>query len=350
MEISIATLKKERSWLERMSFAPEELHFDASRARELFGRILERYLHDLRRRTIRKEDLAPQWRHRPRAIAVGSDAHRRWLFSSAATDVRGDSNRVYETHRRLFENDRLALPFHDLRSTRELYEAEVLSWTDDDLRHGLAKCQFGNPRRNVDGGWWKTRARTLWETWDGDPFRMFAGGTVDAVVAFKKANGANPLPGIGPKVASLIGIYFEEIGHAPIPDAFPIDVHVQRIALALRVVIPLRPAPILNETLEQLLRPRLAALCAEESWDRIDLSHALWGRGNHLCTGCWRDPNAIMGCEVFRECQGAYWSRPYFQMGLWLPELGPMAKGGCAPMVPFLERPLFFHQGNHVGE
>ena len=332
-----------RKELTRTSLASDELVFDREVARRTFTALYDRFL-EQHVRQIHIETEAPQWKYRPKALPVGSPAHLVWLWNAAATDLRAQSADVYHTHQLLWENRRTQLSFGEsLRPTRELYTPEVLSWEREHFLAAFAKCGFGNPKRNIE--WWLRRAETLWGLWEGDPFRMFQLGTIDALMAWKQRQRADPLPGIGPKIASLIAIFMEEHGMSHVPDAFPVDVHVQRLALALRVVVPTRNAPILNETLEALLRPAIVRLCAEEGWSRITLSHALWFRGNRGCTDCWKSHYAQVECPVFSECQGAYQSRSYFKMGLWLPMKGPMAKGGCAPLVPFSERSLFAQTG-----
>lgn len=329
--------------LTRSSLSSTELVFDRDRARALFG-VLYRQFSEERSGQVTIESHAPQWKYRPTSLVFGSPDHQRWLWHAASTDLRAQSADVYHTHQLLWEDRRSQLTFGTLRrSTRELYTPTVLEWEQEEFTWALAKCGFGNPKRNVE--WWKHRAHTLWHEWGGDPFQMFALGSIDALMEWKRTQRVDPLPGVGPKIASLIAIFMEEVGMSHVPDAFPVDVHVQRLALALRVVVPTRDAPILNETLEALLRPEIVRLCDEEGWSRIILSHALWFRGNRGCTDCWKTPYAQVGCPVFAECQGAYLSRPYFKMGLWIPMDGPMAKGGCAPLVPFSERPLFAQTG-----
>lgn len=193
--------------------------------------------------------------------------------------------------------------------------------------------------------WWGRRAKTLWHTWKGDPFRMYESGTIDSVMAWKGAQKDDPIPGIGPKIASLIAIFFEEIGMDAVPDAFPVDVHVQRFALALGLVSLKRIDPILNETLEQILRPALSELCREEGWSRIALSHAIWFRGNRGCTNCSRTLHAELSCPVYVDCGGVLASKSYFRMGLWLPEAGPLPKGGSAKFISFEDKPLFLGTG-----
>ncbi len=327
----------ERSQFIRASLTPEEITFDKERARRILGVLYRNFIGSGASEQIAKR--APQHVYRPEALVPGSREHHIWLLFSGATDAREESARVYRTHAQLWENARAPLPFRTKqRKTHELYTEKVLKWSRADFIWGLAKCQFGNPHRTID--WWPRRAKTLWEDWDGDPYRMFAGGSVDAVMKWKASQKEDPIPGIGPKIASLISIFLEEAGLPAVRDAFPVDVHVQSLALSLKLVHLSRVAPILNETLEEILRHELVALCEEEGWSRIHLSHALWLRGNSGCRNCEASPHMERDCPVYADCQGRFSTNPYTRLGLWLPGNPPALRGGVMPEVlPIL--PLF---------
>lgn len=327
----------ERSQFIRSSLTREEIVFDKERARRILGEIYRSFIRSGAAEQIARR--APQHVYRPTALPLGSREHHVWLFCAAATDAREDSARVYRTHAQLWESARAPLPFRTKqRKTHELYTKRVLDWSSADFIWGLAKCQFGSPRRTIE--WWPRRGRTLWQDWGGDPYRMFEGGSVDAVMKWKASHKEDPIPGIGPKIASLIAIFLEEAGLPAVRDAFPVDVHVQSLALSLRLVHFTRVAPILNETLEAILRPNLVALCEEEGWSRIHLSHALWLRGNSGCRNCEASPHMERDCPVYVDCQGRFSTNPYTRLGLWLPGNPPARKGGAMPRVlPIL--PLF---------
>ena len=329
-----------RSVLTRKSLKSDEVVFEKERARRVLGQLMHEFLAS----GLEIASNAPQWKYRPRDMKIGSKEHCIWLWSAASTDLRSESEFVYRAHRMMWEEEQDQFVFGDIpRPTRELYQKKVLGWKESDFESALANRRFGNPHRNVE--WWGRRAKTLWHDWKGDPFRMYESGTIDAVMAWKDAQKEDPIPGIGPKIASLIAIFFEEIGMKPVPDAFPVDVHVQRFALALGLVSLKRIDPILNETLEQILRPALSELCREEGWSRIALSHAIWFRGNRGCTNCSRTRHVELSCPVYAECGGVLASKSYFRMGLWLPEAGPLPKGGTAKFISFEDKPLFSGNG-----
>ncbi len=304
----------------------EEVRFNKERAREVLGTL---YCAFTRNNNDREHIVrtAPQWKYRPRELEVGSPEHRVWLLLAAATDAREDSASVYRAHELLWRDARPHLALWGApRSTRELYTPQVLEWTREDYERALAKCRIGNPKRTI--AWWPQRARTLWRIWNGDPFAMFRDGGVDDFIRWKYAEEVDPFPGVGPKIASLIAIFLEEVGMSPVSDAFPVDVHVQSLALSLQLVDMSRPGPITNETLEEILRPELSLLCKEEEWSRIALSHALWFRGNGGCRVCARSFRMEHECPVYHECVGRFGTRSYFRMGLWFPDVPPGQKGG----------------------
>ena len=326
MEQSIAgdTPVSVRRDLTRTSLKKEELHFDRERARELLGVLYRTFTRDESHRDVIMQ-LAPQWAYRPSGLKECSLDLYRWLWFAGSTDLREDSGTVYRSHQMLWENARGILPFREI-NTRLLYHPEVLDWDQAQMTWALAKCRFGNPRRNIE--WWQRRAHTLWNVWGGDPRKMYQSGSIDGFLSWKDRSEQDPVPGVGPKIASLIAIFFEELGMEKVPDAFPVDVHVQSLALSLKLITSKRAGAILNETLEEVLRKELIQLCREEGWDRITLSHAMWFLGNRGCRECAKTPHMRQFCPVWDQCVGRYDTKPYFRMGLWLPYLPPRLKGG----------------------
>ena len=334
--------KSKRAELIRASLSAHEIEFDRERACVLLGDLYRRFTRD-GNAEIEIKRRAPQHVYRPPGLKIGSREHHIWLYFAAATDMREDSTQVYHAHAQLWGNTKPPLGFRTKqRGTHELYTEKVLKWSHADFVWGLAKCKFGNPRRTI--GWWPRRARTLWNDWGGVPYRMFELGSIDALMEWKSKQKDDPIPGIGPKIASLTSIFFEETGLPGVRDAFPVDVHVQSIALSLRLFRFSRVAPILNETLEAILRRNLVALCEQEGWSRTLLSHALWLRGNGGCRICSTTPSMKRDCPVYTECQGRFSTNPYTKLGLWLITDPPARKGGEMPqLLPIL--PLFMGAG-----
>lgn len=335
--INASSLPGERAVQERESQTIDDLFFDDAAAMKQFGKILADFL-SRRRQDPTVEAELPWRKYVPANIIPGGAEHKLFLFFAAATDMREVSGRVYEAHRSLWLSERIGL-FLDagIPPSRALYDEDACRFPPMVFATHFAGRAIGNRNRTVLR--WPVWSHTIWNVCGGDPTLLFMSGGISELMEAKKKSDLL-IPGIGPKILSLMAVYFEELGMDAVHDAFPVDVHIQRLALALRIVRPRTLEPILNETMEELLRPRIAVLCDKMGWSRIDLSSALWSHGNSLCGGCWENPHTKILCPVFESCQGAYWSRPYFRSGLWLPHLGPLAKGGRCPTL--LSGAVFF--------
>jgi len=109
------------------------------------------------------------------------------------------------------------------------------------------------------------------------------------------------------------------------PDAFPVDVHVQRFALSTGI-LQLRQKER-NYTLESILRPLLSKICHERGWQAVEVAHAIWFLGNKLCTACSINSQAEVYCPVYQSCGGAFMTKDYSAKGLWNPK-SRYPKGG----------------------
>lgn len=273
---------------------------------------------------VTRVDNAPQQRFFPSGVVKGSVEHRRWLFFAAMTDRRAVSDEVYASHERLW------------RRTPKLYSKDVLDMSQHEIAKLLSGERVGSPRQSAT--YWPRSARTLFESFDGDPVMIYQKfGSVNSILASRKKE--NPLPGFGPKILSLLSLFFEELGLMVMPpDAFPVDVHVQRIALSTGIATA--SAPITNESLENVLRPLLCELCITEQWKPLELSHAMWFLGNRCCSGCYRNAAVELLCPVYALCQGSSSTLSYFQRGFWDVAAVRHRKGGDRSFsLP--ENPLF---------
>jgi endonuclease III len=245
------------------------------------------------------------------------------------TDRREESVRVYESHGHLADHH------------PEIYTREVLDLPPGELEEILMKYKVGSPRQSAD--YWPRSARTLFEEYGCEPLRIYEGRTIDEIVQTKsrsKKLGGDPLPGFGPKILSLLAIYLTELGSLnPIPDAFPVDVHVQRFCISTGILEG--EGKVTNEEAERVLRPGLCALCKEMGWHALELSHAIWFLGNRLCTGCSRNRAVKVQCSAYEKCGGAIVSGTYFKKGYWLLDETRLRKGGTMVLQNFEDMPLF---------
>lgn len=277
---------------------------------------------------VTREADAPQRRFFPEGVSRGSIEYHRWLFFATMTDRRQVSELVYESHTRLW-----------IKEPR-LYSEEVLDMSPSVIQEFLRGENIGAPAQSA--AYWPRSAKTLFQLFGGDPLELYRKlGTVNNILLFKKEGG--DLPGFGPKILSLLALFLEELGlMAMPPDAFPVDVHVQRFAISTGIVRT--SSSVTNESMEKVLRPLFCEICAEEGWKPLELSHAIWFLGNRCCNGCY--DNAAMEeflCPAYAECGGSISTLSYMRHGIWDITEPRHRKGGARTFSPHLlhRSPLF---------
>ncbi|MCX6786565.1 MAG: hypothetical protein NTU85_01960 [Candidatus Kaiserbacteria bacterium] len=280
---------------------------------------------------ITRELNAPQWVFFPKGVEKGSIGHQIWLFFAAMTDRREVSWQVYQSHKRLRE------------ISPELYSEKAIGMSSAHIAELLSKEKIGSPGQSAQ--YWSRSAKTLFERFNGDPlsiYRVF--GSINAILAFKDNGDGNLFPGFGPKILSLLSLFYAELGLISMPpDAFPVDVHVQRFAISTGIATG-RGRMVINEELERKLRPLYCAVCAEEKWERFDLSHAIWLLCSNGCNGCHRRTEMRFLCPVYEECNGSISTKTYFRRGFWDMDAPRHRKGGeLIYSLPAIA-PLFFKQ------
>ena len=280
-------------------------------ARTVLRSLYEAYMEErlLYAHVVRSD--APQTRHLPESIVRGGEDHLRWLFFAALTDRRDSSENVYAAHKRLY----IRYPI--------LYFREVMISTEEEIKKILVAEQVSMPGTSARN--WLACADTLYGKFGGDPLRMYESGNISGALLSKKEF---PLPGYGAKLLSLLALFFHEVGALEkLPEnTFPIDLHVQRIALATGIIRG--KGNVRNDMLENVLRELFSQIAEEEGWDVLELAHALWFLGNRLCTGCSRSSKALHFCPVYEQCRGAIPTRSYFKKGLWELNAERLRKGG----------------------
>lgn len=271
---------------------------------------------------------APQRIHIPEGMEPGGLDHRRWLFFACLTDRRTVSEGVYKAHVELYRRDEWM--YEELGQPQDVAR----------IRFAIGSARVGLP--NQSALYWPRCSRTLFKTFGGDPANMFMARTINQLMAWKrdeeKVRGEDPLPGYGPKIMSLLAIFLEEVDAiAPVTDALPIDVHVQRFFLANDLITI--TAPVNNVRMEDTIRPYLTELCEKWKASRVDMAHALWLLGNRICTQCHRNTDAELLCPAYASCKGAPETRTYFVEGIWRPGFVRLRKGGDRVMK--IVGPLF---------
>ncbi len=263
---------------------------------------------------IDPEKNAPQKMSFPKGVKKAGLKHRQWLYFSAMTDRREVSRYVYESHERLWKKE------------PRLYSEEVLNMPLEEITELVVAEKVGSPRQSA--GYWPRSARTLFERFGGEPLAMYrVFNSVDRILDFKNNGEGNLLPGFGPKILSLLSLFYEELGLMKTPpDAFPVDVHIQRFGISTGFVVA--KAPTINEEVERELRPLFCEICAEEGWSKIKLSYALWALGNFACTCCYRRKGMAYLCPAYDDCGGPIPSSSYSRKGFWDNKAPHYRKGG----------------------
>ncbi|HUY62618.1 MAG TPA: hypothetical protein VMV50_02425 [Candidatus Paceibacterota bacterium] len=286
------------------------LTFDRPRAEAVFGTILEAYgaRSHLYRLVHGANDDAPQRKFRPANVIPGSRDDLIRLYFAALTDRRQLSNEVYKTHARLW-------------ITHEwLYREEVLrrfsSWKE--LARILRHEKVGVPEESARN--WLLCADTLYRMFGGNPLQLYRENSIDGTLAWKRSEerrcGFDALRGFGPKILSLLAMFYEELGVLPhVEGAFPVDVHIQRICISTSVVRGVGVAK--SAAIVEFLRPQLCEVCYARRWKPLNLAHALWFIGNRECTRCHLLKDVHVRCPLYAACGGTPDSRAYFRRGEW---------------------------------
>jgi endonuclease III len=262
---------------------------------------------------VSSETHAVQHINIPEGCEKGSREHVQWLFFATLTDRRQVSEEVYKAH----------VEIQKLHP--HLYTPDVQKMTPTDVAGILIKYKVGIPRQSAE--YWVRCAGTFWDMWGGDPTQLYKGGSIKAALEWKRSFKEDPLPGYGPKIMSLFGLYLAELGKVQLEDAFPVDIHVQRWFLSTDCINGIN-ANVFNEEMEFVLRPFLTEFCIVHSILWTDLSHALWFLGNRVCTGCPKNKAVKQLCPSHDSCGGAWNSKTYFQKGFWSPVLQRFRRGG----------------------
>ncbi len=251
---------------------------------------------------IQTERNAPQRIFFPSNTREGDANHILWLLFAAMTDRRGQSMRIYEGHQNLWEEHRW------------LYSEEVIKSDPDTIIDIVRGAKLGLHRNIIEN--WTRVAKTLFESLDGNPLNIYRQGSINTLVYPNKGDAVLDLPGFGPKILSLLSMFYAELDVMKMPeDAFPVDVHVQRIAISTGI-LGSRTGFIYNSHAEAILRLIICHIIHMKGWSQVELSNALWLIGNKGCSGCYRSASMSHFCPVYTQCAGAIDSGPYYK-GKW---------------------------------
>lgn len=294
------------------------IRFNTERAERIFSEAHDAYVGErfLYSRVNTRYGFAPQNVHIPKEVKKGSHEHALFLFFTTVMMYASDSDMGFRQSVRLFE------------AYRYLFTEKII---DVDVPHvGNYLHEIGFVRPNQGAEYWHGSGATLFNHYEGKPLRVLSVQDVDEFLVKKreleKRLGAESLPGIGPKIFSLMAIFFEELGLIDeMPGAFPADLHVQRICISLGIVEG--SGIVYAAKLAEFLRPRIYDICRRLSMRPVDLSHALWFLGNRVCTRCPLVEGIEHVCPIVRHCGGAIPSLIYSRKGKWDLDTPRLPKG-----------------------
>jgi endonuclease III len=282
--------------------------FDEDRAYRVLSDIALAYRtqRQLYSRVHARECSAPQHKHIPPGVHKASPEHQIFLFLTTLITYASETDAGFRQSVRLYAQ------------WPEYFGPELCKVSQSTLAHSLRRVGFVRPMQGAE--YWHTSGSTLFREYGASPLEILRVESVDAFIAKKRSMrkklGYGALAGIGPKIFSLMALFFEELGLLDeVPGAFPVDLHVQRICISTGIV---QSTGRVHATyLAEFLRPRLYALCNKLGIRPFDLAHALWFLGNRVCTRC-RDVEGLASvCPAMTQCDGAIPSHLYGNKGLW---------------------------------
>lgn len=270
---------------------------------------------------------APQNTAVPGNVERGSFPHAVFLYFTTLITYASDSDMVFKQSVHLFEK------------YQYLFSEKLLEISVEEIGERFREVGFVRPKQGA--GYWYGSGRTLFSEYQGEPLRLFAVENVDEFLlkkrALKKRFGKEALPGIGPKIFSLMAIFFHELGLIPeMPGAFPVDLHVQRICIAQGIIEG--NGVSFAAPLAEFLRPRIYEVCERLGMRTLDLSHALWLLGHLGCTICPFVEGIEHVCPIASSCGGAPPSLLYARKGKWNLDAPRLRKGSIQSSL-FLDNP-----------
>lgn len=280
--------------------------FDNKRAEEILPAIYDCYLKGshLYRYYHAKNGSAPQHKYVPENIKRGSAKHQLFLFFASILTYHSQSDMGFQQCMMIYDKN------------PDFFKIDVCKKSLKEMRIALKEVGFIYP--NEAARRWLLSAKGLFNQYNGDPLAIFKVGSIAGVMKEKGQGSKNLFPGFGPKLFSLLSLFYEELELLdPIPDAFPCDIHVQ--AQCIGFGIAKSNQEIFSATpFAEFLRINISGVCRKKNVSALDLSHAQWFLGNRLCMYCKRKKAVSEKfCPVFNYCSGRVSTATYRKKGLW---------------------------------
>lgn len=294
------------------------VRFITERAERVFLEAHEAYMNKrlLYGRVNARFGSAPQNMHIPEGVAKGSFEHTLFLFFTTIITYASDSDMGFRQSVFLFEN------------FRHLFTEGLTAMSIAEVGDCLRQAGFVRPQQGAL--YWHGSGTALFCEYQGEPLRFLDVRSVEEFLlkkeTLRKRLRREALPGIGPKIFSLMSLFFEELGLiSEMSGAFPVDLHVQRICISLGIIEG--GGTVYAASLAEYLRPRIYDVCQRLEMKPIDLSHALWFLGNRVCTRCSLVEGIEHICPIVHFCGGAISSLIYSRKGKWNLDVPRLEKG-----------------------
>ena len=246
----------------------------------------------------------------PDDIIPGSREHACFTFFFGWTNVYGQS---------AFNLARKCAEIH--RDNRWVIDPSLELPSDADMEEAISPAVpfvWVNPERAV---WWETCRTIVRDEYGSDPRNIFLfhGSSRDEFLrTFRR------FPGIGPKIAQLLGLWFQDIAwgddyldlfRRPRWEEFqrvplvPVDMWVMRLMFQCRVIT--RHQTDSHSRISRPISDYLCKLCADYELSHSDLSQGLWHIGSEICFKRPKrsrrpqdaDAHCLLACPVHDFCQ-----------------------------------------------
>lgn len=285
------------------------MKFRKKKAIKVLGMIAEAYTSEthLYKYCNAKNGDAPQHRHIPKGVGKGSREHLMYLFFANLLTYHSQSEQGFLQVKRVYEKQ------------PEMFHPSIVLRERESVCRVLTEVGFIYP--NEGGRRWHLSAEALFRYYAGDPLKIFQQSkSIDGLLEkVKHRKGRNLFVGLGPKLFSLLALFYEELGVINhIRGAFPVDIHVQAECIGLHLV-DIGKRIVSTTPIAEFLRPRIWEVCRREGMSALDLSHAMWFLGNRVCYPlCHKKPaQAEVLCPVWEHCDGRISTKLYSTRGKW---------------------------------
>lgn len=248
---------------------------------------------------------APQHKYVPKGIKKGSQKHQIFLFFANLLTYHSQSDMGFQQCVAVYE------------SNPEFFTPKVWALEEKVIAEALKKAGFIYPFSTAKR--WHKSAASLFILCDGKPLKIFEGReSIDDVLKLNNEKGMNVFPGLGPKLISLLNIFYNELELMPcLKGAFPVDIHVQAECMGMNLVTT-EQETVNSTLLAEFLRIRIFEICEEKGFRPLDLSHAMWFLGNRICQFCHKKrAQSEHLCPVFKYCSGRVSTELYRTRGKW---------------------------------